>query len=156
MNIRDIAKIVVERRRSLASIIPSGIMQAELGIDGFAEALERRWIVPNTESGELSVTNDFAVIQEIERVAEDDTLQIGDQVVVGEEGQAFTGVIKEFKNGRYIVSFPDGAAPRTNRQDYADTEIQRVETDPGKPSQRPAGQPGSHFTQPPPIGSAHP
>lgn len=43
---------------------------AEIGSEGMEEALNRRWIRPDLDSGLLHVTNDLAVVEEIRRAAD--------------------------------------------------------------------------------------
>ena len=101
----QVANAILERRRRLSSIIQSGDLQTEIGADGFAEALQRRWVVPDYgETGALQVTNQLDKIQEIELVAKtsvgnrqpgpnDQKLAVGDSVTVDDGGKTVTGVV---------------------------------------------------------------
>jgi biotin-(acetyl-CoA carboxylase) ligase len=140
----------------LTSIVQSGELQAEIGAEGFAEALRRRWVVPDyAETGALQVTNLAAQIQEIEAVAAagakpgvagpgDQKLAVGDSVTVADGGKVVVGVVKEIRpDGRVVVSFGE-QRPASGRNDFAPTELKKNEAD------KPAG------TEPPPAGTAHP
>ncbi len=69
-NTKEIAQFVMERRNRMSTVIMQGELMAEIGSEGLREALERRWVVANHESGYLQVTNDMAKVQEIREFAE--------------------------------------------------------------------------------------
>jgi len=154
-----VANAILERRRRLTSIVQSGELQAEIGAEGFSEALRRRWVVPDySETGALQVTNLRSQIDEIETAAKlagtlspnSQKLAVGDPVTVADGGKVITGVVKEMRpDGRVVVSF-GATRPASGQEDFAPTEVKKTETD----INRPAGS--SAVPQPPPAGSAHP
>lgn len=160
-NLAKVANAILERRRRLTSIVQSGELQAEIGPEGFSEALRRRWVVPDySETGALQVTNLRAQIDEIEIAAKavgsvsaapaDQKLAVGDPVTIADNGKVITGVVKEMRpDGRVVVSF-GAARPASGQEDFAPTEIKKTEVD----ANRPAG--ATSIPQPPPAGSAHP
>jgi len=75
MNTADIAKTVLERRTRMSPIVFQGEMHEVLGADGLAEALQRRWLIPNQESGYLQVTNDEGVVEEMKKLQENEHLK---------------------------------------------------------------------------------
>ena len=54
----------------MTHVIIPGEIQAVIGPDGFAEAIERRWLVPDTDSGYLCATNDLDVLGKMRKLAE--------------------------------------------------------------------------------------
>lgn len=68
--LKEIAQVVVERRQRPNPTVMQGEMIEALGSEGFATAIERRWLVPSYDSGFLQVTNNESVVQEFTRIAE--------------------------------------------------------------------------------------
>jgi hypothetical protein len=152
-NLAVVARAILERRKRLSTIIQSGALQAELGVDGFTEALQRRWVVPDySESGALQVTDAAALIQELEATA--GQLKVGDPVTVADNGKTIVGVVKEVRpDGRVVVSFGD-QKPASGKNDFAPTEVAAQQQDRTK---SPAGySPTNPLSSPPPVGTAHP
>jgi hypothetical protein len=69
MNTQEIAQKILERRNRMNPVVMSGEMLADIGSDGMSEALQRRWLVPSTETGHLQVSTDMAVVEEMRTVA---------------------------------------------------------------------------------------
>lgn len=67
--LKEIAQIVLERRQRMNPTVMQGEMSAVLGEDGLQEALNRRWLVPNYESGYLQVANHGNVVEEMQEIA---------------------------------------------------------------------------------------
>lgn len=67
--LKEIAQVVVERRQRPNPTVMQGEMIEALGSEGFATAIERRWLVPSYESGFLQVTNDMAIVEEFTTIA---------------------------------------------------------------------------------------
>jgi hypothetical protein len=145
MNEAEIAHKILNRRNTLSTVVLAGEMQETLGADGYALALERRWIEPNYESGELSIATLDRTLSEmrtlasqvkVEPVAEtaptnlyrlfannlpkvvvqqrDGSLveadanvtQIGDEVIVAEDGKSYKAVVKgRNPDGTFTLSF---------------------------------------------------
>lgn len=188
-SLKEIATIVLESRKH-SSAIMQGRMQEALGSDGYATALERRWLVPDRESGYLQVTNLESLVKDMQResmvdakapeapvdvmaacravaeshayrtkggyiqeiaapgtgkpapvlqmsntpsplarpntvgAATDAPTNVGDDVTVVENGEAYTGKVKSMANGRYRISF--GGSTKPADRDYMDQEIKRV------------------------------
>lgn len=62
MKTADIAKTIIERRMRMSPIVYQAEMLEALGSDGLKEALDRRWLIPNYESGYLQITNDESLV----------------------------------------------------------------------------------------------
>lgn len=123
LNLAATASAILERRRSLSSIVQSGELCAKIGTAGFQEALRRRWVVPDCEmTGALQVSNALSVVQEMEDAA----YKVGDSVTVASNGKAVVGVVKAVgKDGKLKVSFGPGQG--TADQDYSPEELQKNE-----------------------------
>jgi hypothetical protein len=65
----EIAKAILERRNRMTHVIMPGEINAEIGPDGVREALDQRWLVPDTDSGFLCATNDLGKIEEMRALA---------------------------------------------------------------------------------------
>lgn len=69
MNTQEIAQTILERRNRMNPVIMNGEMIGLLGAEGMQEALQRRWLVPDMDTGHLQVSNDLAVVEELRSVA---------------------------------------------------------------------------------------
>jgi|KBSSwiStaDraftv2_1062776.scaffolds.fasta_scaffold00022_121 hypothetical protein len=69
MNESEVAFKVLNRRNSVSPIIMFGELQETLGQAGYELAMERRWVEPNYDSGELSVTESHEILEELRRLA---------------------------------------------------------------------------------------
>lgn len=67
--LKEIATIILERRQRMNPTVMQGEMSTVLGEDGLREALNRRWLVPNYESGYLQVANHGSVVEDMEAIA---------------------------------------------------------------------------------------
>jgi hypothetical protein len=174
MKLNEIASLILQRQNS-SPVIMSGTLRAEIGHDNFALALEKRWVVPNEESGELSVSSDQATLNEMRKLAaevakpdpvseqqapymtrifsnnvkrisvvqrdgglfednpqDQNKTKIGDQVVVAEEGKAYSAVVQsQNPDGSYTLSF-GSAKPRTPRN-YKSEELRKTANAPAAP-----------------------
>lgn len=70
MTKNEIAKVILERRARMTHVIVPGEINAVLGPDGVAEALQSRWLVPDTDSGYLCVTNDPSKVDEMMKLVD--------------------------------------------------------------------------------------
>lgn len=170
MNEAEIAHKILNRQNSTSPIILIGEMQHALGVDGYALALERRWIVPSWDSGELTVSDRPGTLEEMRKLA--DTVktapvvaeaktnlyrlfssnqrqtvivqtpdglvealavgtpatqgaEIGDEVVIADEGKPYTGVVQsKNEDGTYVLSFGQDK-PRSVRP-YAREELRKT------------------------------
>src|SRR5574343_237992 len=142
MTIKEIATKILERRNSLSPIIMIGEMNQILGGDGLQEALARGWLIPDYYNGALQVTDYMTKVNEMRELAESGNYQVGDSVVVVEDGQGYTAVVQgKRSDGTYMLSFGD-KKPRTERT-YNDQEIKpvsRTEVKPNEPN-RPRQEP---------------
>src|SRR6516162_5912973 len=66
----EIAKAIIERRNRMTHVIMPGEITAEIGPDGVAEALQRRWLVPDIDDGYLCATNDLKAVEEMRQTAQ--------------------------------------------------------------------------------------
>jgi hypothetical protein len=67
--LKEIATIILERRQRMNPTVMQGEMSTVLGEDGLQEALNRRWLVPNYESGYLQVANHGSVVEDMQAIA---------------------------------------------------------------------------------------
>jgi hypothetical protein len=70
MNTKEIAQTILDRRNRMNPVVMNGEMIAALGSDGMSEALQRRWLVPNVETGHLQVSTDMQVVEELRTIAD--------------------------------------------------------------------------------------
>jgi hypothetical protein len=170
MNEAEIAHKILNRQNATSPVILMGEMQHVLGTEGYELALERRWIVPSWDSGELTVSDRPGVLDEMRQLASsvktapvaeakttnlyrlfssnqnqkvilqtpegliealavggenDKGAEIGDEVVVAEEGKPFTAVVQsKNEDGTYVLSFGQ-EKPRAVRP-YAKEELRRT------------------------------
>jgi hypothetical protein len=66
---KEIAQIVLERRARMNPTVMQGEMLNVLGQDGLSEAINRRWLIPNYESGYLQVSNHETAVNEMQEIA---------------------------------------------------------------------------------------
>lgn len=69
MTKNEIAKVILERRARMTHVIIPGEINSVIGADGVSEALRDRWLVPDTDSGYLCVTNEPHKVQEMIELA---------------------------------------------------------------------------------------
>jgi hypothetical protein len=67
--VNEIAALVLERRARSSPTVMQGEMRDVLGEDGFGEAINRRWLVANEDTGYLQVSSDGARLSEMEELA---------------------------------------------------------------------------------------
>jgi hypothetical protein len=67
--LKEIATIILERRQRMNPTVMQGEMNAVLGEDGLGEAIARRWLVPNYDSGYLQVSPSGAIVEEMQTIA---------------------------------------------------------------------------------------
>lgn len=123
----EIASTLLSRRATLSSYVPTGQVRQDIGVDGFQEAVRRTWLVPDVESGEVHITNHLGTLAEMKRIAEATPVgpEIGDEVVVAENGQTFQGIVQsKAADGKMKISF-GGQKPPQERE-YDATEVKMV------------------------------
>jgi hypothetical protein len=69
MNESEVAFKILNRRNSVSPIVMIGELQDSLGQAGYELAMERRWVEPNYDSGELSITESFEKLEELRALA---------------------------------------------------------------------------------------
>lgn len=70
----EIAQIVMDRRARMNPTVFQGDLLPEIGPEGMSEAISRRWLVPDADSGFLQVTNEDAKVREMQdAIAEEAT-----------------------------------------------------------------------------------
>jgi hypothetical protein len=69
MNESEVAFKILNRRNSVSPVIMQGELQESLGQAGYELAMAKRWVEPNYDSGELSVTESFEMLQELRDAA---------------------------------------------------------------------------------------
>lgn len=67
--LKEIATIILERRQRMNPTVMQGEMNAVLGEDGLGEAIARRWLVPNYESGYLQISPSGSIVEEMQALA---------------------------------------------------------------------------------------
>lgn len=199
--IQEIAQVILTKRNSMNPLIQQGQMVNELGSDGLQEALRRRWLIPDMDSGFLQVNSQLGVVEELrsnakmcekcecekceceKRQQESDTQtpshqlvmehahcgpsvfqgviqemmtpgtghdsaasspaappkpaapasptsarpespEVGDSVIVTQEGKTYTGVVGSMKDGRYTVSF--GTDKPSRPMEYRPEQVRLV------------------------------
>lgn len=70
MTTKHLALKLIDYRTTASLILPGRLLDA-VGSDGVKEALNRRWIEPDTDSGLLRLSAHQSVIEEIQRAAEE-------------------------------------------------------------------------------------
>lgn len=70
--IQEIAQYINERRLRAMPVVMPGEVVNEIGSEGMQECLDRRWLVPDHDSGFLQVTTESARLKEVEAVAQTD------------------------------------------------------------------------------------
>lgn len=147
LNLPEIAHTILELRAS-ALALANGPLQEALGEAGYTEAVRRRWVLPDMDTGFLSITHHVQTVQEMMGYQQQRQQAggIGDTVMVADDGQPYQGVVSKVNpDGSYTLSFPNNKKPRTVRN-YKAPEVrvtQRVQT--ARPGQAGAttGQPGT-------------
>lgn len=66
MNTHEIAQKLLHRRNAMNPIILPGEMLSTLGADAMQEALQRRWIVANPDTGMLQIAPDMSKVEEMQ------------------------------------------------------------------------------------------
>jgi hypothetical protein len=135
MTLPDIALAILERRNRLSPIIIQGELQAAIGTEAFQEALDRRWIIPDSNTGHLHVSNLNRMVLEMENEA--DSIQVGDNVLTTEDGKTYNAAVAERRpDGTYVLSFGGKEQPRDPKKAFQRGQIQlvsRAGTKPGTP-----------------------
>lgn len=109
MTTQEIARYIHERRLRASPIILPGEAIAIIGSEGLQEALDRRWLVPDHDSGYLQVTGDMARVAEITETA------AAEPVVESTIENASAGLVMEHarRDGRGVIH--EIAAPATGK-----------------------------------------
>lgn len=69
MNTAQIAATLIERRKRPNPVVFQGEILSAIGSDGLSEALARRWLVPNHDTGYLQFSPDEGVMLEMRQMA---------------------------------------------------------------------------------------
>ncbi len=67
--LKEIAKIILERRARMNPTVMQGEMLTVLGEEELCEALAKRWLIPDYDSGYLTVTNQDSAVMEMQEAA---------------------------------------------------------------------------------------
>ena len=67
--LKEIAATLLNRHQSVSPIVQSGVLRTVLESDGYREALNRRWITPINETGDMQINTSASVIQELRALA---------------------------------------------------------------------------------------
>lgn len=138
MTLPQIAAVLMDRRNKMNPIVMIGEMQQALGEEGFSEALSRRWLVADHFTGHLQITDSQAAVEEIRALAEEAQYKVGDSVMVVDNGQTYTAVVKSIRpDGSYELSYADGKQPTAARPHYRQDElgpVARPDVNPAEPN----------------------
>ena len=141
MNTAKIARKILEMRKRPSPYIMNGELILILGPDGFQEALNRRWLIQDSENGAMLITPLEAFIDQMRSLAEDDDSdydpEVGDSVVVASDGATYTGTVQSKDGENYKLSFPPGKGPGRVEPAYKKQQLKKF----AQPEQR--IQPGS-------------
>ena len=69
MNTQEIAQNLLQRRNAMNPVIMPGEMLGSIGADAVQEALQRRWLVPNQDTGLLQVSAEMSKVNEMRAIA---------------------------------------------------------------------------------------
>lgn len=157
MNARKIARIIYEKINTGSDILIQGPLIAELGPDGYAEALRRAWVYPSSDgfvcvASNASIREDIKTLSEMYGLTPDTAASntgtpapksapapaagsnnrakvgVGAKVKVGDSGQVYQGVISKVNSdGSYAVSFSTGESPRAPKPRYSHEEVQVID-----------------------------
>jgi len=125
MKTSQIAKKILEIRKRPSPFIMNGELMLLLGPDGFQEALNRRWLIQDSDNGAMLVTPLEAFIDQMRQLCEEDDLEVGDSVVVGSDGTTYTGTVQSREGNNYKLSFPPGKGPVSQMSVYPRNQINR-------------------------------
>ena len=132
MLLSHIASILLERKAATANpLVMIGEIRQQLGHDGFAEALNRRWLIPDLNiGGTLSITSQAPRLIEMETaMSNPDELVQGDEAtIVGSDGRTYAGVVSVVSPDKTKVSlaFANGRPPGTSEDAQYDTKAIKV------------------------------
>lgn len=70
MNTQQLARTLLNRRNAMSPIVMPGEIIGAVGSEHMQEALQRRWLVPNGETGFLQVSTDMNRVQEMRDLSE--------------------------------------------------------------------------------------
>lgn len=142
MKTADIAKVVLERRSRMSPIVFQGEMLEKLGSEGLSEALQRRWLVPNEDSGYLQVTNEEALVLDMQAQArlQEDCDEPGcpedEKEEESEEKSAETeGGVEESSHLKQYQFKKKGAGDAKKEEDADDDDTSKLEKDEKKRAQ---------------------
>jgi hypothetical protein len=131
MTIQEIAIKILDRRNNASPIVMIGEMNQILGDEGFSEAMRRGWIIADHDTGHLQVSNLQARIEEMREISEyaapGTAHQVGDTVLVAEDGQVYNAVVQgQRPDGSYILSFGDKKPRAGGEKPYKAEELKAV------------------------------
>jgi len=132
----EIAKAILERRNRMTHIILPGEITAEIGPDGVSEALQRRWLVPDTDDGYLCASNDLAVLEEMRKVADAKPEQYQSQPIPVAESHDLLKL-----HSRRSHALNEVAAPGTGQPSPGLTATAQPASQPAAPPVAPAAPP---------------
>lgn len=133
MKINQVAKTILDLREGRqSSILMQGELRSAIGAEGFAEAVNRGWVVPDVEggSGMLNVTSHLGVIDEMRQLAESqdeghdcDELKKGEECCNGDIKESASHSVSTFHANRRNISekFMPGADDGSEEAKAADT-----------------------------------
>jgi len=141
IDISKLAHEVFSVHKTGNPIVLRDALLSAVGFDGLNEALRRRWLEPDAQSGNLVLAQNQTHIEEMRLMAEAYAattpqaaggLNIGDEVLVVDGGKQYVGAVeKKNQAGAYSISFK-GEKPSTRRE-YNGDEVRSIKKyDPAK------------------------
>lgn len=116
-----------------------GALQSVLGEDGYREAIQRKWLEPDYNTGFLHITERIQLLDEIRALAAaideaDPVYQVNDDAIVVQDGKTYPGkVAKVNPDGTYVLSFESNNKPLP-KPSYTANELVRPTSAPGAPA----------------------
>lgn len=133
MKTSEIARTILEIRKRPSPFVLNGELMVLLGPDGFQEALNRRWLIQDSENSCMRVTDIEAFIEQMQDLSEaevgapgdDPDPEVGDSVFIASDGQTYQATVKAREGDGYQLSFPPGKAPNRTSPTYKKAELRR-------------------------------
>lgn len=127
MNTRQIATTLLNNRSKLTPVLMTAQLKDQLGAEAFSEALRKRWIDIG-EDNYAVISKNQAKLEEMQAAANSDAAQIGDEVVVAENGKTFKATVsKQNPDGTLGLTFGN-EKPATVKPSWQANEVRVMKT----------------------------
>lgn len=130
MTTQQLAYSILEIRKRPSPFVMSGELLLLLGPQGYQEALNRRWLIHDSENSALRVTHIESFIADMKRLADDfnnpnEDPEVGDSVIVADDGKSYEATVQSREGDVYKLSFPAGKAPLRTLPGYQKNQLRR-------------------------------